>query len=187
MRLKKEGGWEQPFSGPLCHCCQICNARVSLFPRSIWECFLWWALSRPRKLCVLSWKCLHREAWGYKSGFCFFKILWSFNYRRCNDFTVSLCQARNQRQLGRPVMQTAINPGHRRAHENGECWWRTLTYHITLHASSLCTEMLCVCVCLCEATRRQRVRGEEDDPSSHPTDPRRAAARWVQLRLYGKY
>lgn len=34
---------------------------------------------------------------------------------------------------------------------------------------------------LCEAPCSQRVRREEDDPSSHPKDPRRAAARRVQL------
>lgn len=51
---EKEGGWEQLFSGPLCHCCQICCARVSLFPRSIWECFLWWALSPAKNtVCYL--------------------------------------------------------------------------------------------------------------------------------------
>lgn len=68
------------------------------------------------------------------------------NHRHCDGFTVSLCQARNQRQLGRPVMQTAIDPGHRRAHENGGCRWAKLTHRITLHACSLRTEMLCVCV-----------------------------------------
>lgn len=42
-------------------------------------------------------------------------------------------------------------------------------------------------VWLYEAPRRRRVRGEEDDPSSHPTNPRWTAARWVKPCVSIKY
>lgn len=91
--------------------------------------------------------------------------------------SLSLFQVRICREVGRPFKKVAVSPGHWWAHQNGikrkknheMCrlflrvpWWLISRF-------------------LCEAPCSQWVRGEEDDPRSHPKDPRRAAARQVQL------
>lgn len=150
------------FKGTLCHCCQICYATVSLFPCSIWECFLGWFFSWLRNFWIIS--CCFSQVWGglrLESGkqtmcpSCHLlhehKLRCTDNKRHYNHAVVvsSSSQVRIQRQLGRLVTKTAIDPGHRWAHKNGEydwtkivkcadavCFWCHLRFFCTFAQSS---------------------------------------------------
>lgn len=103
-------------------------------------------------------------------------VLSRFIKKQKNVSFLFISQIWIQQQPGRPVAKTAIDPRCWWAYKNGDYWKKK-----TINSQAFCFYIgaLSRRVHVVVAPCFKWVRGEEDDPSGHPTDPRWAAARWA--------
>lgn len=148
-------------------------------------CF-WRVLPQPKKTVILELSSaafdMHRGI-SMQTVFCFLKILEDFLFVTCLWFVSLRSESSDNLDVLSRKLQSIQDIDE-------------LTKMVSINrqtSSHMVTSTACLTfvrwhfVWLYEAPRRRRVRGEEDDPSSHPTNPRWTAARWVKPCVSIKY